>query len=192
MPCVRTAAATAIRLREWDDGLGRTDEGRWTTPEMLELELWLIDSAVCGRASGSGVASPAAIESAISARLASLSAEQARMVRAICASGDRVELVEGVAGAGKTSRGSRTGGVAGIGLPSRRLRAGGAGRQAAAYGGRDRGLDDRSSCSPYDRQGSTGLDATTVLVVDEAAMVGTRKLARLNEYAAAAGTKSYW
>jgi hypothetical protein len=42
-----------------------------------------------------------------------------------------------------------------------------------------------------DRPGSTGFDAMTVVVVDEAAMVGTRKFPRLNQCAAAAGTSSF-
>src|SRR3546814_551061 len=77
-----------------------TDECRWTTPEMLETETRLLTSALQRRASGTGVATSTGIDAAITSR--SLAREQERMVRMICSSGDGVEIVEGVAGAGKT------------------------------------------------------------------------------------------
>ncbi len=43
-------AAAAIRLHDGSVVPARTDEVRWTTPEMLELETWLVDTALCRQA----------------------------------------------------------------------------------------------------------------------------------------------
>jgi conjugative relaxase-like TrwC/TraI family protein len=167
----------------------RTDETRWTTPEMLEIEARIVTSALRRRSACVGVATPAAIESAIAARQ-SLSDEQQTMVRTICGSGDGVDIVEGVAGAGKTfalaaarrawdASGYR---VIGCSLAARAARQlqDDAGIPAATI---DRFLGD------LDRTAGPGLDGRTVIVVDEAAMVGTRKLARLLGRAEAARAK---
>lgn len=166
----------------------RTDEYRWTTPEMLETETRLLASALERRTSGSGLARDVAIEAAVGSR-PSLAEEQARMVRAICSSGDGVEIVEGVAGAGKTfalaaareaweASGHR---VIGCSLAAR------AAKQLQDEAGIPASTIDRLLAG-IDRY-ITALDDTTVLVVDEAAMVGIRKLARLLAHAEAAGTK---
>jgi ATP-dependent exoDNAse (exonuclease V) alpha subunit len=112
------------------------------------------------------------------------------MVRVICGSGDRIEIVEGAAGAGKTfalgaarrawdASGYR---VIGCSLAARAARQlqDDAGIPAATI---DRLLGD------LDRRNGLGLDGRTVIVVDEAAMVGTRKLARLLGRAEAAHAK---
>jgi conjugative relaxase-like TrwC/TraI family protein len=166
----------------------RTDEFRWTTPEMLETETRLLASALERRASRTGLAMDVAIEAAVASR-PSLAEEQARMVRAICSSGDGVEIVEGVAGAGKTfalaaareaweASGLR---VIGCSLAAR------AAKQLQDDAGIPASTIDRLLAG-IDRQ-KTALDDTTVLVVDEGAMVGTRKLARLLTLAEVAGTK---
>ena len=166
----------------------RTDEYRWTTPEMLETETRLLVSALDRRATGVGMAHDGAIEAAVGAR-PSLTGEQAEMVRAICSSGDGVEIVEGVAGAGKTfalaaareawnASGYR---VVGCSLAAR------AAKQLEDDAGIPASTIDRLLAG-IDRH-TTTLDTTTVLVVDEAAMVGTRKLARLLTYAKTAGAK---
>ncbi len=166
----------------------RTDEYRWTTPEMLETETRLLTGALARRDTGAGVADNTTIQTAIDAR-GSLAGEQARMVQTICASGDGVEIVEGVAGAGKTfalatARDAWTASgfqVIGCSLAAR-----------AAQQLED---DARIPASTIDRllagitRHATTLDDTTVLVVDEAAMVGTRKLARLLDHAQTAGSK---
>src|SRR5207237_8892110 len=80
---------------------GHTDSARFTTPEMLATEAQLLDSALSRRDDGVGVAAPHAVGSAIDER-SRLSAEQVAMVRRVCASGAGVDVVVGVAGAGKT------------------------------------------------------------------------------------------
>jgi hypothetical protein len=171
----------------------RTDETRWTTPEMLEIESRIVSSALHRRSTGVGVAAPAAVEAAVEAAVAarwSLSVEQQAMVRTICGSGNGIDIVEGVAGAGKTfalaaarrawdASGYR---VIGCSLAARAARQlqDDAEIPAATI---DRLLGD------LERSNGLGLDARTVIVVDEAAMVGTRKLARLLARAEAAQSK---
>ena len=166
----------------------RTDEYRWTTPEMLETETRLLASALHRRGTATTVAVGVAIDAAIAAR-PSLAGEQERMVRAICSSGDGVEIVDGVAGAGKTfalaaardaweASGHR---VMGCSLAAR------AAKQLQDDAGIPAGTIDRLLAGIERR--TTALDDTTVLVVDEAAMVGTRKLARLLAHAEGAGAK---
>ena len=166
----------------------RTDEYRWTTPEMLDTETRLLAGALDRRRTGTGIADPTAVDAAIDARR-SLAGEQAAMVRAICASGDGVEVVEGVAGAGKTyalaaardawhASGYR---VVGCSLAAR------AAQQLEDDAGIRSSTIDRLLAG-IERHATT-LDGMTVLVVDEAAMVGTRKLARLLAHAQTAGAK---
>ncbi|MFP5254487.1 MAG: MobF family relaxase [Acidimicrobiia bacterium] len=166
----------------------RTDEYRWTTPEMLDTETRLLTAALQRRDSRTGLATDVAIEAAVAARL-SLAGEQARMVRTICSSGDGVEIVEGVAGAGKTfafaaaraaweASGFR---VIGCSLAAR------AAKQLQDDAGIPASTIDRLLAG-IDRH-TTALDGTTVVIVDEAAMAGTRKLARLLAHAQASGAK---
>ena len=167
----------------------RTDEIRWTTPEILEIESRIVTSALHRRSTGIGVATPAAVDAAVAARR-SLSVEQQAMVRTICGSGDGIEIVEGVAGAGKTFALAAAGRawdasgyrVIGCSLAARAARQlqDDAGIPAATI---DRLLGD------LERGNGLGLDSQTVIVVDEAAMVGTRKLARLLARAEAARAK---
>ena len=111
------------------------------------------------------------------------------MVQTIGSSGDGVEIVEGVAGAGKTfalaaAREAWNGSgyrVLGCSLAAR------AAKQLEDDAGIPASSVDRLLAG-IDRH-PTALDATTVLVVDEAAMVGTRKLASLLAHAQTAGTK---
>ena len=112
------------------------------------------------------------------------------MVRTICGSGDGIEVVEGAAGAGKTfalaaarqaweASGYRVIGCALAARAARQLQDD-AGIPAATI---NRLLGDLAD---HDRP---GVDSSTIIVVDEAAMVGTRKLARLLGYAEAAQAK---
>ncbi len=165
-----------------------TDEHRWTTPEMLQTETRLLTGALQRRATGTGLAAGGALDAAIASR-PSLAEEQEQMVRTICSSGDGVEIVEGVAGAGKTfalaaareawqASGHR---VIGCSLAAR------AAKQLQDDAGIASSTIDRL-LTGLDRH-TTALDDTTVVVVDEAAMVGTRKLARLLTHAETAGAK---
>jgi conjugative relaxase-like TrwC/TraI family protein len=186
---VRADRTAAVIHR--DDGKvipARTDELRFTTAEMLALEARLVAGAERRRYAGTAVGADRAVEAALTAR-PTLSGEQEAMVRTICGSGAGVDIVEGVAGAGKTfalaaardaweTSGYR---VIGCSLAAR------AAKQLQDDAGIPAATIDRFLAGIERHQAA--LDDTTVLVIDEAAMVGTRKLARLLDHAEAAGAK---
>ena len=77
-------------------------EGRcWTTPEMLALEQHAIQVCLDGTGIGAGLADAAAVEVAIAGR-PSLVGEQQVMVRRVTGSGNRLDVVVGPPGCGKT------------------------------------------------------------------------------------------
>jgi conjugative relaxase-like TrwC/TraI family protein len=153
-------------------------DDRYTTPGMLALEGAIIQNALGRRYDGTGIASDDAVDDAFFARL-TLTNEQASMVRHVLTSGWGVDVVCGVAGAGKTraleaartvweATGHRVIGVALAARAAAELEAG----SGIASGTLDALLLD------LDRQ-PEGLPPRTVVVLDEAAMVGTRRLGRL-------------
>lgn len=155
-----------------------TDIRRWTTPDMLRVEQLLIRMASARAHSNAGLARPELVDAALATR--TLSDEQELMVRRICSSGNGVDVVPGVAGSGKThalatardawTASGRT--VVGVSLSAqaaRQLEAG-AGIPSMTIARFLRGLD---------RPGAPSLGADHVLVLDEAAMVGTRALVDL-------------
>lgn len=138
--------------------------GRWSTPEMLAIEAEVLRLAPGTVVEHPG---PAAVDAALSCR-PSVSTEQATAVRLICG-GDRVSLVVGRAGAGKTfaldaARGAWQAAVhdvVGCSLSAR------AARQMESSAGfasdtADRLLGDLDA-------GRRRLSARSVVVVDEAA-----------------------
>jgi hypothetical protein len=167
----------------------KVDDTRFTTPEMLATERRLIESATRRQHERTGVSEPGHIDAAIAAR-PTLSGEQATMVWKLCAGGAGVEIVEGVAGAGKTyglavshdawvACGHQVVGCALAARAAQELQAG-TGIPSSTL---NRLLGD------LDRPETNGLTAKHVVVVDEAAMVGTRKLLRLLDHAERAGAK---
>ncbi len=164
------------------------DEQRWTTPEMLATERAVIETAIGRQHAGVGTARREHIHAAIGGR-ASMSGEQVRMVEQPTSSGAGVDAVEGVAGSGKTyaldaardawyASGYR---VIGCALAAR----------AAAQLEHDAEIPSLTldRLIRYLDNGGIVLDHATVIVLDEAAMVGTRKLAHLLEHADHANVK---
>jgi conjugative relaxase-like TrwC/TraI family protein len=186
------AEAGSDRIRRAD---GRSapipiDGHRWTTPDMLRVEKNLIQMAGARRSAGAGLAKPAAITRAVAER-PGLSGEQQSMVRRICGSGDGVEVVPGIAGSGKTfalaaahdawkASGHTVVGVALSAQAARQLETG-SGIPSATIARFQRDLD---------RPGYPGLSPHHVLVLDEAAMVGTRTLVDLISRVHKAGAKA--
>jgi conjugative relaxase-like TrwC/TraI family protein len=183
------------------------EERRWSTPELLQVERDVVDAALWRRGTGTAACSAEAVRQAL-AEHPTIGADQASMVRDLALSGDGVRVVVGKAGTGKTYAlgvarhafaldGYRVLGAAPTGIAATSLEAEGfeevatvdrllleldqetkarrAGRLATdrGRGGRERILDSRS-----------------VLVVDEAGMVGSRKLARLLEHVNRVGAKA--
>ncbi len=152
-------------------------ENRWTTPEILELEARVVALAE-QQAASRLTADPQAVTAAIADR-PSLSAEQRRMVEALCGSGRRIDVVVGHAGTGKTfaldavrdafeSSGHRVIGAAPAARAARELQAG-SGIPATTAHALHQAL----------ATGTIRLRPGDVLVVDEAGMLGTRLLASL-------------
>jgi conjugative relaxase-like TrwC/TraI family protein len=157
------------------------DEQRYSTPELLAVEGALIARALAGRRAGAGVARQADVERAI-ARRPTLSDEQSSMVRRVALGGERVVVVVGKAGTGKTfalgaakeaweASGHTVVGAAVARRAANEL-AEGAGMAATSVAALLFELDRGASLPPK-----------TVVVVDEAGMLATRPLARLLEHA---------
>jgi conjugative relaxase-like TrwC/TraI family protein len=158
------------------------EERRWSTPELLGVEQRLVAAAVDRAGEQTAVASHEAVRAALSAH-PTAGEDQAAMVRDVSQGGQGVALVEGRAGTGKTFAlgvarhawqldGYRLLAAAPTGIATVSLEAEGF-EEAATI---DRLLGDLD-------QGQERLDGRTVLVVDEAGMAGSRKLARLLDHA---------
>jgi len=179
-------------------------ERRWSTPELLEVEQGLVAGALERHGEQAGVCSPEAVRAAL-AEHPGIGEDQAGMVRDLALSGDGVRVVVGKAGTGKTFAvgvarhafaldGYRVLGVAPTGIAATSLEA--EGFEEVATVDRllyelDQAAGDRND---HARHGSRHeeapvLDGRSVLVVDEAGMVGSRKLTRLLDHARQAGAK---
>lgn len=162
---------------------------RWTTPEMLTTENCFIDGALSRTDDLVGMATPEAAQAALVARPL-LSPEQVAMVERLTGSGGGVDVVVGVAGSGKTF----ALGAAREAWLSSDHRVIGAALSARAAAELQDGSGMPSTTiarllADLDRPDADGLPPRCVLVVDEAAMVGTRQLARLLDHAHAARAK---
>jgi conjugative relaxase-like TrwC/TraI family protein len=153
------------------------DEQRYSTPEPLAVEGELISRALAGRRAGAGLARHADVERAIAAR-PTLSDEQASMVRRVALGGERVVVVVGKAGTGKTFA---------LGAAKEAWEASGhtlvgaaVARRAANELAEGAGMQATSVAALlYELDRGAWLAPKTVVVVDEAGMLATRPLARL-------------
>jgi ATP-dependent exoDNAse (exonuclease V) alpha subunit len=177
--CAERAVAVADRALE---------ERRWSTPELLSVEQQLVVAATGRTDEQAAVVSHDAIRAALAAHPTAGEDQQA-MVRDVCQGGAGVALVVGKAGTGKTFTlgmarhawqldGYRPLATAPTGIATVSLEAEGFEEVATC----DRLLADLD-------HGRERLDGRTVLVVDEAGMLGSRKLARLLEHAEQARAK---
>jgi Ti-type conjugative transfer relaxase TraA len=154
---------------------------RYSTREMLDIEQRLIRSALTRQRSGAGRGTREAVDTAIALR-PTIAAEQIDLVRRLVTSGDGVEVVRSAAGTGKTfaldaarAAWQRDGiAVRGCALSAR-----------AAIELHDQAAIASSTIARLrlDIRDGHGLPANSVLVVDEAGMVGTRDLAELIDHA---------
>jgi conjugative relaxase-like TrwC/TraI family protein len=180
----RFLAERAVRLGR-DRRLGVE---RYSTPELLAQERQLVAAALDRRDAACGLVRPKVVRLVLE-RHQGAGEDQAAMVQDVCRSGAGVSVVVGRAGSGKTWAlglareafelagyqviGTAPTGIATVGL--------------AQEGFADVRTVDRLLLDLA--RGPGGLDDKTVLVVDEAAMLGTRKLAPLLGYADRAGAK---
>ncbi len=173
-----------------DDRAEPGTERRWSTPDLLSVERALIAAAEARRAEQAGVVPPELVRATLAA-YPTIGDDQAGMVRDVCQRGDGVAVVEGRAGTGKTFAlgvarhawqvgGYRVLGAAPTGIATMSLEA--------------EGFEETATCDrllfELDCHGARKvLGRRAVLVVDEAGMVGSRKLARLLDHARSAKAK---
>ena len=152
----------------------RQIEPLYSTAELLETERQALVTAVTLRGAGRGRTTAADVEAALAAR-PHLSDEQRVMVERLTRDGDGVAVVVGVAGTGKTTAldAAREAWEA-AGLP---VRGAAVARKAAHQLRHTAGIDATSVAAMLRR--SRPLDPGTVLVIDEASMLGTRAFAEL-------------
>jgi ATP-dependent exoDNAse (exonuclease V) alpha subunit len=161
---------------------------RFSTPELLALERQLVDGATQREGERCAVVRRELVRQVLDRHITA-GEDQAAMVRDLTQGGDGVAVVVGRAGSGKTWA---------LGLTREAFELAGyqvlgsAPTGVATVGLADEGFADART---IDRllldlgKGRTELDDRTVLVVDEAAMVATRKLAPLLQHAERAGAK---
>jgi hypothetical protein len=161
-------------------------EPHYSTVELLALEAGILERAQRQRGASVGIAPGDVLGRVLESR-PSLSDEQRRMVSVLTGSGDGAQVVVGRAGAGKTfaldaaraaweASGHPVVGAALAARAAAELQSG-AGIPSSTV---DRLLADLERPGPR-----SGLAPGTVIVVDEAGMLGTRKLARLLDHAEA-------
>jgi conjugative relaxase-like TrwC/TraI family protein len=200
LPVGASAARTLAQLEELADEflaseravLVTVDRGleehRYSTPELLALERGLVEQAECRQTDVAGVVAGEHVRATLQAR-PGLDTDQAAMVRQVTQDGAGISLVVGYAGSGKTYA---------TGAAVEAFRRGGFQVICTAPTGAAARELERETNLPaptldsllgqLDRRDER-LDRHTVVVVDEAAMVGTRKLARLLDHAERAGSK---
>jgi conjugative relaxase-like TrwC/TraI family protein len=164
------------------------EERRWSAPELLAVEQRLVTAATGRTEEQTAVASHQAVREALAAH-PTAGADQQAMVRDLCQGDHGVALVVGRAGTGKTFA---------LGIARHAWQLDGYRLLASAPTGiatmslQGEGFEDVATCDrllgDLDR-GQEQLDARTVLVVDEAGMLGSRKLTRLLEHAHQAQAK---
>jgi conjugative relaxase-like TrwC/TraI family protein len=162
------------------------EERRWSTPELLAVEQRLAAGATGRTGEQTADVTHQAVRDALVAH-PTAGPDQQAMVRDLCQGGAGV--VVGRAGTGKTFA---------LGIARHAWQLDGYRLLAAAPTGiaslslQGEGFEEVATCDrllgDLDR-GQEQLDARTVLVVDEAGMVGSRKLARLLEHAHQAQAK---
>jgi Ti-type conjugative transfer relaxase TraA len=192
----RPGAPVATLERQADAFLERSEiveleagggDRRFTTRTLMRLEGELLESADQRQTEPTGIAERGAVDAALTSR-PTLSEEQRTLVLALAREGGGVQVIRAAAGTGKTYA---------LGAAVEAWRRSGIPVIGCA-------LSARAACELRDQ---TGVDATTiarlrvglargvtlapgsVLLVDEAGMVGTRDLAALSEAAAHAQAK---
>ena len=164
------------------------EERRWSTPDLLAVEQRLVAAATGRTGEQTAVASHQAVREALAAH-STAGVDQQAMVRDLCQGGQGLDLVVGRAGTGKTFA---------LGIARHAWQLDGYRLLASAPTGiatmslQSEGFEDVATCDrllgDFDRDREL-LNAHTVLVIDEAGMVGSRKLGRLLDHAEQARAK---
>jgi conjugative relaxase-like TrwC/TraI family protein len=163
-------------------------EVRYSTPELVALEQRMLDGATARADAGCAVVAPEHLRATLEA-FPTMAPDQADALTDLTRSGAGVSLLVGKAGYGKTYVAGTASHV--YGLQGHRL-IGTAPTGLAATGLANEGFSDARTVDRLLadlKHRRDRLDSKTVLLVDEAGMVGTRKLARLLEEAERAEAK---
>jgi conjugative relaxase-like TrwC/TraI family protein len=163
---------------------------RYSTAELIEIETNLVDTSRRRADARLGIVAPPELQRSLDER-PTLTDEQEAMVASLVTSGSGVEVVVGRAGAGKTfalDAARSAWEASGLYVIGAALAARAAAELQAGAGIASTTLD--RLLADLDRPGPLSpLPHGSVVVVDEAAMVGTRKLARLLDHARQQQTK---
>ena len=165
-----------------------TQTGELTTADLVAAERRLISAAIGRVGEGPAIVPAQELERALAATDRPLTEQQAAAVRAVTTSGNGVDVIEALAGTGKTftagtlrqvyeSAGYR---VVGLGPTGRAV------RELAEEAGVPAWTIDRALLE-LERFG--GLEQRTVVLLDEAGMAGTRATEQVLAHAQAAGAK---
>jgi Ti-type conjugative transfer relaxase TraA len=164
----------------------KTGEMRLTTHEMLQIEKGMVESAEQMHNTTTHEVKADSIESAVKSR--TLSAEQENALRHMTDS-NQISALVGIAGAGK----SYTLGAAREAWESSGYKTIGAALSGKAAQGLQESADIKSDTIHATlknlEKGDLQLDEKTILVIDEAGMVGSRQTAKLIEHAQESGAK---
>jgi len=167
----------------------QTTEGRMTTADLVSSERRLIAAAISRVGEGTAIVDERTLKRALAAMDRPLTDEQLAAVQAVTTSGNGVDVIEALAGTGKTfiagtirqvyeDAGYHVVGIAPTGRAVREL---------AEEAGIAAWTIDRSLISA--EQYGDAFAPRTVIVLDEAGMAPTRRTERLLEHAAAANAK---
>ena len=164
------------------------EDQTYSTPELLAVERRLIDTVMAGRDAEAGQATTSGVARAVAAK-PNLCPEQHAMIERLCLGGERVSVVVGKAGTGKTyALGAAREAWQAARFPVLGVAVA---RRAANQLRDDAGIATTSVAAllrELDREPGA-LPRDVLLVVDEAAMVATRPLARLLDAVEEAGGK---
>lgn len=165
----------------------------YTTPELARLEEQLLDWGSAGHDPATPIVPAGTVDAVLDAR-PELSVEQAAMVRAACSAGEGLQAISGRPGAGKTYGTEAVVAAhvaAGIPIFGCAISATAAGELERAAGfARSTGRPATTVARlllELDDPSAGGLASGSVVIVDEASMIGTRELARLAAHARRAG-----
>ena len=178
------ASEHVVTLEATGPGGGRLH----TTEELLGIESRMVSAAEIWRATHTAVVPSDVLEATVAER-PSLSEEQSALVQRLVTSGDGVEVVVGKAGSGKTMALEAARAAweeAGFGVTGAALAARAAAELEVRSGIRS---DTVAALVARLERGEAVFEPNQVLVLDEAAMIGTRTLATIVEEAAKAQTK---
>ncbi|HUP75541.1 MAG TPA: MobF family relaxase [Acidimicrobiales bacterium] len=159
---------------------------RYSTRELLDIETRLVTTAVARSNEGAG-AVPSSTMRSVLALYPTIAGEQARLVATLTTSGNGVDVVVAAAGTGKTYA---------LGCAREVWRRGGYRVHGAALAGRaaqeletNTRIPSQTIAKLVGELQRRPLTASDVIVVDEAGMAGTRRLAPILDAAAAVGAK---